>query len=126
MVKFDEVLKVKDGGVVVASGPVDSSKEEIVELCAWVFQRDGSTDSAVTEMTHHDDDGHAHLLKGDGELKVEGNKWMMDLAKVGEKPMRPGQDAFAVAVAMIEDKQTGDQQVVWWGHPVSLGAAPAS
>ena len=119
MVKFDPELKVEEGGVVVASGPVNSEKEKIIELCAWVFQR-GATDAAVTEMTHQDEDGNHHFFKGDGELKVEGNKWEMDLAKVGQKTMAAGQEAFAVAVAMIEDLNSGDQQVIWWGHPVEL------
>ena len=119
MVKFDPELKVEEDGVVVASGPVNSEKEKIIELCAWVFQR-GATDAAVTEMTHQDEDGNHHALKGDGELKVEGNKWEMDLAKVGQKTMAAGQEAFAVAVAMIEDLNSGDQQVIWWGHPVEL------
>ena len=102
MVKFDPELKVKKGGVVVASGPVNSEKEKIIELCAWVFQR-GATDAAVTEMTHQDEHGDHHSFKGDGDLKVEGNTWRMNLAKVGQKPMAARQEAFAVAVAMIED-----------------------
>lgn len=119
MVKFDPELTVKKNGVVVASGPVNEKKEKIIELCAWVFQR-GATDAAVTEMTHQDEHGNHHSFKGDGELKVEENKWRMDLARVGQKSMAAGQDAFAVAVAMIEDLDSGDQQVIWWGHPVEL------
>jgi hypothetical protein len=119
MVKFDDTLTVKKNGVVVASGPVDSSNEKIVELCAWVYQR-GVTDAAVTEMTHQDEHGHHHLLKSDGELQVKDNKWRLPLAKVGNEPIAPEQDAFAVAVAMIEDLQSGKQEVIWWGHPVKL------
>lgn len=119
MVKFDPELTVDKEGVVVASGPVNEKKEKIIELCAWVFQR-GATDAAVTEMTHQDEHGNHHLFKGDGELTVEKNKWTMALARVGQKEMAAGQDAFAVAVAMIEDLDSGDQQVMWWGHPVEL------
>ena len=122
MVKFDPTLTLKENGVVVASGPVNEKKEQIIELCAWVFQR-GASDAAVTEMTHQDEHGKHHSFKGDGELKVEGNKWRMDLARVGEQPMAAGQDAFAVAVAMIKDLDSGDQQVIWWGHPVELETA---
>jgi hypothetical protein len=118
MVRFDDVLKIRKDGVVVAGGPVESSKETIVELCAWVFQR-GDTDAAVTEMTHHHD-GALHALIGEGELQVKGDHWTLELAKVGAEDMGPGEDAFAVAVAMLEDKQTHKQQVVWWGHPVKL------
>jgi hypothetical protein len=121
MVKFEPELTVENGGV-IAKGPFDPDNEEIIELCAWVFQRDGSKDAAVTEMTHQDEHGDHHAFKGDGELKTdeETKEWSMKLAKVGKEPMKPGQDAFAVAVAMIEDKKTGDQQVIWWGHPVRL------
>jgi hypothetical protein len=124
MVKFDPELKVEEDGVVVASGPVNSEQEEIVELCAWVFQR-GATDAAVTEMTHQDEHGNHHALKGDGELKVDGNTWKMGLARVGKEPMAAGQKAFAVAVAMIKDKKSGNQEVIWWGHPVELKKAPS-
>jgi hypothetical protein len=123
MVRFDDVLTVDEDDVVFASGPVDSSKETIVELCAWVFQR-GESDAAVTEMTHHDGDGH-HLLKGEGEFTVEGNKWTLPLARVGKGNLTPGKDAFAVAVALIEDQESAKQQVIWWGHPVKLAAATA-
>jgi hypothetical protein len=124
MVKFDPELTVEEGGVVVASGPVNSEKEEIVELCAWVFQR-GASDAAVTEMTHQDEHGNHHSLTGDGELKVDGDKWEMNLARVGKEPMKAGQGAFAVAVAMIKDKQSKKQEVIWWGHPVELKKAPS-
>jgi len=119
MLKFDQKLNLNDSGGVFARGPVNPSEEEIVELCAWVFQRRDS-DAAATEMTH---DAHhllkgEHLGKGKGELKVGKNHWSMELAKVGEgKPLGLG-EAFAVAVAMT--KKNGKQQVVWWGHPVEL------
>ena len=70
MVKFDEELTVV-GGMVTATGPYDPSKEEIIELCAWVFQPDKDDKSvrAATEMTQHH--GNAHRLlrqEGDEEL----------------------------------------------------------
>jgi hypothetical protein len=34
--------------------------------------------------------------------------------------MAAGQGAFAVAVAMIMDKKSRKQEVIWWGHPVEL------
>jgi len=119
MLKFDEKLKLNGRGGVFASGPVDPSKEKIVELCAWVFQR-RDNDAAATEMTH---DAH-HLLKGEhlgkgmGELEVGTDHWSMELAQVGEgEPLDEG-EAFAVAVAMTSEN--GKQRVVWWGHPVEL------
>jgi hypothetical protein len=125
MVKFDEVLTV-EGGVVFASGPFDPSKEEIVELCAWVYQRDDDDreDFAATEMTDHHDNVHHLLKKGKDELTIdnEAKHWRLPIVTVGEGNLQPG-EAFAVAVAMIRDN--GKQRVIWWGHPVMLkdGAA---
>lgn len=111
MVKFDDVLKVDGDGKVVAGGPVDTAKETIVDLCAWVYQR-GDKDAAATEMHIHD-----HHAPGEGELLVADDHWSMTLARVGDERLKPG-DAFAVAVAMIGEK--GKQEVIWWGHPVKL------
>jgi hypothetical protein len=72
-------------------------------------------------MTHHE-----NALIGEGELKTEGDHWFLKLGKIGNGKMSPGEDAFAVAVAMIEDKRSGNQQVIWWGHPVKLDAAAAA
>jgi len=69
-------------------------------------------------MTHH---GH-HLVQSEGELEVVGDKWTLPLAKVGDELLAAG-DAFAVAVAMI--RESGNQRVVWWGHPVRLEAGAA-
>jgi hypothetical protein len=119
MLRFHDVLEVDPDGLVIATGPRDSATDEIVDLCAWVFQR-GEHDAASTEMTH---DGQ-HLLIGEGELAVAGDKWTLPLGKVGDKALEPG-DAFAVAVALL--KESGKQRVVWWGHPVKLkaGGTPA-
>jgi hypothetical protein len=128
MVKFDDVLTVDEKlGKVFASGPFDPSKERVVDLCAWVFQGDVDM-AAATEMTHdgaalvepEDGDGNGD---GDGHhhLHVEGSKWHLRLGTIGDKSVREG-DAFAVAVALLERKDTDNQQVVWWGHPVTLKA----
>jgi hypothetical protein len=124
MVKFENKLEVDGDGRVIAKGPFDPNSEKIIELCAWVFQRKGNKDAAVTEMTHQDVHGNHHTLTGEGELDTVSvpGEWSMKLAKIGKGDMKSGQDAFAVAVAMIENKKTGDQQVVWWGHPVELVA----
>jgi hypothetical protein len=115
MLRFSDVLEVDGDGAVVATGPRDSA-DEIVDLCAWVFQR-GDHDAAATEMTH---DGQ-HVLIGEGELEVLTDKWKLPLEKVGrDAALKPG-DAFAVAVAML--KENGKQRVVWWGHPVKLKSA---
>ena len=117
MLRFDDVLEVQPDGLVIASGPRDAT-DEIVELCAWVFQR-GDDDAASTEMTH----GPHHLLRGDGELQVVGDHWTLPLKKVGDEALAAA-DAFAVAVALL--KESGRQRVVWWGHPIKLEAAPTT
>jgi hypothetical protein len=127
MLKFDDDLTV-EGGIVTATGPFDSNKEKIIELCAWVFQQDEDrNDRAATEMTEHHEGAH-HLLrhKGDEELKFFKDKdgkdhWRLLIAKIGDPPgdMRAG-EAFAVAVAMIKDLEKNQQRVIWWGHPVML------
>ena len=134
MVKFDDELTVGDDGVVVASGPFDPETETIVELCAWVYQRDPANDGnevAATEMTQHH--GHHDVPADDSKLETavdpggdpHKGHWRMPIGRVGSGDLQPG-EAFAVAVAMLEEKPRGNQRVIWWGHPVRLTAAPVS
>jgi hypothetical protein len=116
MLRFNDVLDVDQGGGVVAKGPRDATTERIVDLCAWVFQR-GDHDAAATEMTHHGE----HLVQGGGHLEVEDDRWTLQLAQIGDQAALGPGDAFAVAVALLEEG--GKQRVVWWGHPVKLKAA---
>jgi hypothetical protein len=112
MVRFDDVLRLAGDGSVDAQGPLDGPNEEMLELCAWVFQRSG-TDAAATEMSTTG--GHLEFPPGPPP------KWRMVLGKVGDADLVEG-DAFAIAVALL--KQDGNQRVVWRGHPVTLvGAA---
>src|SRR5687767_5502025 len=108
MLRFHDVLHVRPDGTVEASGPREPT-DEIVDLCAWVFQR-GDHDAAATEMTHAADEGH-HLLVGDGELELLEDKWRLPLGPVGRDAILEPGDAFAVAVAMF--KENGKQRVVW-------------
>jgi hypothetical protein len=125
MVRFDDVLQLKEESVVVvdATGPLDPAEEEIVEICAWVFQR-GQQDAAATEMTtgdHHGTAGGTHLESfkdPDGQ-----EHWKLPLRQVGDEPLVAG-DAFGVAVAMLKVKNQSDEpRVVWWGHPLKLAEA---
>ena len=70
MVKFDDELAVDGDGIVIATGPFDPEAEEIIELCAWVYQRDArdGNEVAATEMTEHHGDHHALLRDGEGEF----------------------------------------------------------
>jgi hypothetical protein len=118
MLRFHDVLDLNPDGTVEAAGPREAT-DDIVDLCAWVFQR-GDHDAAATEMTHQAPDGH-HLLLGEGELEILADTWKLRLGQVGrDATLGPG-DAFAVAVAMF--KENGKQRVVWWGHPVKLKLA---
>jgi hypothetical protein len=114
-VKFDQTLDLraassKDPGGVDAKGPVDAG-EEVKELCAWVFQRQGESDAAATEMS-----------TTGGKLKQPGagSDWSMALGKVPEDGtfnLEPG-PALALAVALMKagDKLT----VTFWGQTVTL------
>ncbi len=129
MLRFDEVLELNkdsaeaahEGKVVLdATGPIDQSEEEMIELCAWVFQR-GTHDAAATEMTINENHetaggGHLHIVPGeDGK-----DRWQMPLRQVGDAELHAG-EAFGVAVALMKMKKEDNQQrVLWWGHPVRL------
>jgi hypothetical protein len=128
MLRFDDVMQLKkvpveEGEVVIdAMGPLDPS-EDMIELCAWIFQR-GEHDTAATEMTIGGDHGetahgdHVEFFKGaDGR-----DRWKLPLRQVGDKPLEAG-DAFGVAVAMLRmTNEDNKQRVVWWGHPLTLTA----
>ena len=127
MLRFDDVLTLNNPGtgaqdevVLDATGPLDQSQEEMIELCAWVFQR-GEHDAAATEMTtgnNHETAGGGHLhvfTDGDGH-----DRWKLSLRQVGDAELVAG-DAFGVAVAMMRmKKDQNHQRVVWWGHPLKL------
>jgi hypothetical protein len=113
MVRFDDELQLSGDGAVDARGQLDPTSEEMLELCAWVFQR-GDTDAAATEMSTTG--GHLEFPPGPPP------KWRMELGRVGDAKLAEG-DAFAIAVALMRNRE-GNQRVVWWGHPVTLvGAA---
>lgn len=120
MLRFDDVLTLKDDGGVEAMGPLDPSKEDIVELCAWVFQRRRLKDAAATEMatteSHHvtTTGGHVEVFKDEGGR----DKWRLPLVQVGDEQLAEG-DAFGVAVAVTR-QGSEEQTVVWWGHPLVL------
>jgi hypothetical protein len=124
MLKFDDVLKLRGDGGVEAMGPVDPKQEHIIELCAWVFQR-RSSDAAATEMGTLHGDHHGGGHGGTGHVKIVHengqDKWQLPLGRVGDEELKPG-DAFGVAVA-ITHNASGEQTVVWWGHPLELAKA---
>jgi hypothetical protein len=115
MLRFDDVLRLIGDGGVIGQGPLDPQDEELLELCAWVFQRSDS-DAAATEMTTTG--GHLEFPTGPPP------KWRMELGRVGDGDLQPG-DAFAVAVALTRNRE-GRQRVAWWGHPVRLVTGKAA
>jgi hypothetical protein len=118
-VKFDQTLDLRaasyeDPGGVDAKGPVDPG-EKVKELCAWVFQRQGESDAAATEMSTT-----GGRLKQPGEPDGD---WSMALGKVpedGTLDLEPG-PALALAVALMKagDKLT----VTFWAQTVTLQEA---
>jgi len=111
-VKFEETLRLTGGGKVMAVGPRDKD-DNILELCAWVYQRSGADDAAATEMTTTG----GKLKQPDGHNP----RWEMELAKVpedGQLELEPGW-AHAVAVALILDG-AGHTGVFVWGETVML------
>ena len=48
--KFDSELDVDADGNVKAGGPIDMPKDEVVEMCVWVYQRDGQNDAIANMM----------------------------------------------------------------------------
>jgi hypothetical protein len=133
MLRFDDVLELKQAPVpegepvIDAMGPLEGTQDDMIELCAWVFQR-GEHDAAATEMTtgkgHHETahGNHVEFFEGDDGRE----RWKLPLRQVGEEELAPG-DAFGVAVAMLRVPSGGThQRVVWWGHPLTLTAPGGS
>jgi hypothetical protein len=124
--KFDDLLFLMPDGGVDARGPKEPG-DEILELCAWVYQRGecgeefqrGDNDAAATEMTTLKPELKADLMP-DG---ISGERWHLPLGRIPEPPapapaLEPGA-AFAIAVSLLKTVQ-GKQRLVWWGHPVTL------
>jgi 4-alpha-glucanotransferase len=121
--RFDDAIPFgdleADGYWVVAIGPVHP-REKIKEICVWVYQprEDGKGDAAATEMTTHTEADH-----GPHFLQIEGQRWLLPLKKISTAPFRSGR-AFAVALALIAEREGEEKErVEWWGQPVELQAA---
>ena len=96
-----------------AAGPL-SDEEFIKEICAWVYQRNSGNEAAATEMT---------TTKGGKEKFRQGKgRWTLTLSKISKTPFRDA-PAFAVAMALLLDG-SGNENVVWWGHPIELKEKP--
>ncbi len=115
-VRFDDELNVRapgtngpqDPGGVDGAGPKDPG-ETVLEMCAWVFQKQGASDLAATEMT-----------TTGAPLTQTPTTWSLPLGTLAKGIGALGTgDAFAVAVALVKEA-TGEQKVIWWGHPVTL------
>jgi hypothetical protein len=118
--RFDDVIPFF-GADVVAIGPLHSG-EKLKEVCAWIYQPTTTlgVDVAATEM--HFSDDHPHQSVDDTHFdQVEGVRWLLPLKRIGETGEFVEGQAFAVAVALVLDKDNPDKQrVVWWGQPVDL------
>jgi hypothetical protein len=108
--RFDDWLPFF-GDRVVAVGPMGSN-EKIKEVCAWVFQPQGASEAAATEMT-------TNKAEPVTFQQIDGRRWLLVLGRISESEFSEGR-AFAVGVALMNDLDTGDERVMWWGHPVEL------
>ena len=99
----------------VAIGP-EHPKEKIKEICVWVYQETPDGDAAATEMTTHTGEGH-----GPHFLQIDGERWLLPVKRISTARFQPGR-AFAVALALIAERDGGKEEMVWWGQPVELQA----
>lgn len=117
------------GDEVVAIGPLHLG-DELKEVCAWVYQPTANqgVDAAATEMHFvkphnglvpiHDepapeDTPHPHFQQN------KGVRWLLPLRRISEARFE-AKPAFAVAIALVVDTESGKERVVWWGQPVDL------
>lgn len=108
---------------VIAIGPLHRS-EKVKEVCAWVYQptADHTRDAAATEMTTYRP-GHGMTAPEEHEhfQQIDGKRWLLPMKKVSDADFRPGEQAFAVAIALVVDRAAPNhERVVWWGQPVEL------
>jgi hypothetical protein len=110
---------------VIAIGPLHTD-DEIKEVCAWIYQPTSvqGRDAAATEMHfgHDHDHNQAGSITGPAPpfQQDPGARWLLRLKRNSKATFKPGQ-AFAVAVALIFDRNAPDnERVVWWGQPVEL------
>ena len=122
-VRFHDQLNVRDPGTngpedpggVDATGPKGPG-ETVLEMCAWVFRQQGADHVAATEMTTNAPPGT--LIQNPPDTQIPLDTWRLPLGTLGSVALGTG-DAFAVAVALVKEA-TGEQKVIWWGHPVTL------
>jgi hypothetical protein len=118
-VNFYEALpcRLRDG--CVAAMGTQHPKDEIKEICVWVYQSspNDAGDAAATEMSTHD---HAQG-QAPHFLQVAGKRWLLPVKKISQADFRAGR-AFAVALALVVEDRAGEkkERVVWWGQPVEL------
>ena len=115
--RFDDTLPYF-GDEVIAKGPLHPT-EEIKEIFAWVYHPVGAgreKDAAATEMTTNrptPGGPSPHFAQ------TPGVDWVLRTERISAATFQNGR-AFAVAVALIADRNTGDERVTWWGQPVDV------
>lgn len=127
-VRFDDSLEwsgALTNATVNAKGPLLPG-DNVKEICAWVYQKNGVNDAAATEMTLTD--AARATLTEEGKDPFDGSipeRWSLELKQISNASLRNA-PAFAVAIALILDA-SGNEKVVWWGQPLELKPpAPAT
>jgi hypothetical protein len=127
---FHSKLELNEAtGVVSAHGPLDPAVTSVIEVCVWVFQRNGTHDTTVNFMTSG---GMAGMVGGLALAFGDAGRWAVDLLPVPELLSVPEAGsklslgpAFGAAVALVTVKAdvAGDpdeQRALVWGEPVEL------
>lgn len=122
---FDGELNVRADGIVDAGGPLDPNVETAVEMCVWVFQRDGDDDATANAMAmpNMGTAGTPRIL----HIPDGGGRWDFPLPPLGEEVDFHEGSATAFAIGLFKLKGTHGQRVFLWSEPVRLtgpGAKP--
>jgi len=144
--KFDPELDVDADGNVKAGGPIDMPKDEVVEMCVWVYQRDGQNDAIANMMLPGPEQAQIEAATRSGaamggmgavgdppksvtiKKDADGNnrRWELLLNdRMGRKAEFKQGSATALAIGVFKD-QNDHETVFVWSEPVDLNLATST
>jgi len=137
--KFNPQLDVAPDGTVMAGGPLDQPKDEVIEMCVWVYQRVGDNDAIANGMSRGpgfpekmDMGGNMGLTDVPITLAIakdaNGNNksWSLELEdRMEKKADFVAGSATAVAIGVFQD-ETGNETAFLWSEPVRLNLLAAT
>jgi hypothetical protein len=146
--KFDPELEVDADGNVKAGGPLDMPKDEVVEMCIWVYQRDGHNDAIANQMlpgpeaaTREAAEAGTREAGGMGGMDAAGGlksvkivkdadgnnrRWELLLTdRMDKKAEFKEGSATALAIGVFKD-QNDHETVFFWSEPVALKLTAAA